>query len=132
MIYDCKKAITALLFTIAAFMPVSAAAQITAMVSYADWCGPCQILQPKLHSAASEFAEDDIEIIYIDFTELDAENILEQVLRADPLPAEAFFDGDFLKTGFAYILADGDIVAEVSAGMSTEQISEIFEAALNP
>ena len=87
-------------------------------------------IRDRLHSAASGFAAEDIEIIYIDFTDLDAENILEQILRADPLPAEAFFEGDFLKTGFAYILVGDEIVAEVSSGMSRDEIAAIFANAL--
>jgi len=110
----------------------SAFAEVTAMVSYADWCGPCQVLQPKLHSAASEFDDGDIEITYIDFTDMSAENLLEQIDRAAPLTADDFFiNGEFLKTGFAYILVDGSIVGEVSSGFSTEEIVEVFGDALN-
>ena len=119
----------ALLMAFAA--PQSVFAEVTAMVSYADWCGPCQILQPKLHSAASEFDDGDVEIVYIDFTDMSAENFLAQIDRASPLTADDFLvNGEFLKTGFAYVLVDGDVVGEVSAGMSTDDIVDIFQNAL--
>ena len=125
--------IAALFVWLTAFVaPQNAFAEVTAMVSNADWCGPCQVLQPKLHSAASEFDDGDVEIIYIDFTDMSVENFQEQIDRASPLTADDFLvNGEFLKTGFAYVLVDGDVVGEVSAGMSIDDIVEVFQGALN-
>lgn len=122
-------ALTLLSTFILVFLPQVAAAEIKALVSYADWCGPCQILQPKLHGAASEFG-DNITIQYLDFTDMSAENLYRQFTDAAPLqPADFLVDGEFLRTGFAYILDGDEVVNEVFSTMSQEEITAILARA---
>jgi thiol-disulfide isomerase/thioredoxin len=106
----------------------SALAQLTVMVSWADWCGACRILGPKLDAAAARFA-GKVELIFIDFTDLSEANMERQFDRARPLRPEDFMDGPYLKTGFAYILVDGRLAGEISAGMAVADIVAALEEA---
>lgn len=106
------------------------AAGLSVYISYADWCGPCQALAPKLDAAAAVFAPGSVELIRLDFTDLSEENMDRQFDRARPLRPEDFMDGSFLKTGFAYLVVGGAIEGEISAGMAAEDIVAGFEAAL--
>jgi len=128
----------ALLFAVLStflFAPQAVAANVNVIVSYADWCGPCQILQPKLHSAASEF-NDAIEITYLDFTDPSAENMDRQFAKAAPLaPDDFLIDGKYLKTGFAYVLISDNItrkitlLGEIFSTMPRDEIVDVFTRA---
>ena len=106
----------------------AAAEALTVMVSYADWCGPCQVLAPKLDEAEARY-DGDLETVYIDFTDLSEENIERQLDRAAPLRAEEFFDGGYLATGFALVLAGGAVVDQITAQMSVDEILAAYRAA---
>jgi thiol-disulfide isomerase/thioredoxin len=107
-----------------------AAAEVRAMFSYADWCGPCAALEPKLVEAIGKTGLE-VELVYLDFTDLSVENRLVQFERAYPLSEDDFLEGGrFLKTGFAYVLADGDLVGEIRSTMATTEIIDILEDAL--
>lgn len=107
------------------------AAELTVYISYADWCGPCQVLMPKLRAAAARFNAGEVELVTLDFTEMTAENLDRQFARAGPLSPEDFMEGGrFLKTGFAYLVLDGKIDGRVSAGMALEDIVTSFRSAL--
>ena len=105
-----------------------AVAATTIMFSYADWCAPCQILRPKLEAALETVDRTDIEVIYLDFTELTADNFDEQFSRATPLAPEDFILGQFVKTGFAYVVIDGGIAGELRSDMSIDEITETLRA----
>jgi len=108
----------------------SANAAVSVFMSYADWCLPCQVLTPKLESAIDEVGDDQIELIYLDFTEMTVENLDRQFDRAAPLAPEDFMDGRFIKTGFAYVLSDGVLVGEITSDMTAGEIVEVLAGAL--
>jgi thiol-disulfide isomerase/thioredoxin len=107
------------------------AAELTVYISYADWCGPCQVLMPKLYAAADRFSASEVELVTLDFTEMTADNLDRQFERAGPLSPDDFMeDGRFLKTGFAYLVVEGTVEGRVSAGMALEDIITSFRSAL--
>ncbi len=107
--------------------PASAATPVTAMVSYADWCGPCQVLTPKLEEAAD--AVDVAFIVYLDFTDLSAGNLDRQFERARPLSPDDFMEDRFIKTGFAHVLADGELADTITATMTVTEMKKILKTA---
>lgn len=107
----------------ATILIANAHASVTVMFSYADWCAPCQILRPKLEAALDRLDDDDIEVIYLDFTETSVENFDAQFAKTPPLSPEFFTIGNFVKTGFAYVLDGGEIIAELRVEMSEDDIA---------
>ncbi|MEM9014247.1 MAG: thioredoxin family protein [Pseudomonadota bacterium] len=106
------------------------AGAVKALFSYADWCAPCELLQPKLEAAAADVR--GVEIVYIDFTDLSIENQNRQIAKAYPLSFDDFFVNErFVKTGFAYVLVDGESKATISAGMSKADIETVLRAAVS-
>jgi thiol-disulfide isomerase/thioredoxin len=106
------------------------AGDVVVMFSYADWCGPCQILKPKLESVVDGLPAGAAEIRYLDFTEVSAENLERQFDRAAPLIAEDFFRDGYLATGFAIVVADGAEAGRLSAGMTEDDIAMTIRGAL--
>lgn len=114
-----------------ALLSGAAAASLSVYISYADWCGPCQVLMPKLDAAAARFPEGEIDLVKLDFTEMSVENLDRQFARAGPLaPGDFMEEGRFLKTGFAYLVVGGSVEGQVSAGLAVDDIVAQFRSAL--
>lgn len=119
----------AVLFSNALFASAQAA-DATAMMFYADWCGPCQILKPALEQAVETYEGGEIEILYLDFTSMDFENVFAQAERADKIGAADEVNLAGIRTGYALIIIDGETKGRVSAGMDAATIKMMFDAAL--
>ena len=129
---DLMRAVAAAFAASFALTASAAAAGLSVYVSYADWCGPCQVLMPKLHSAVAQFPPQDIEMVVLDFTDMSTENLDRQFERAGPFSPQDFMEnGRYLKTGFAYLVANGSFEGQISAGMAAEDIAARFRAALD-
>ncbi|MEM8937221.1 MAG: thioredoxin family protein, partial [Pseudomonadota bacterium] len=43
-------------------------ARVLAVLSYADWCGNCKVLDPKIKAAQAANAFDGVEFVTLDYT----------------------------------------------------------------
>lgn len=123
-------------FVSAAFCLLTAApagasdAEATAMMYYADWCGPCQMLKPKLEEAVATYEKGDVEVMYLDFTSMDFENIAVQAEKADSIGMADKVPLTGIRTGYAEIVVDGEVRGRISAGMGVDLIHMMFDNAL--
>ncbi|MEM9573038.1 MAG: thioredoxin family protein [Pseudomonadota bacterium] len=98
--------------------------RVLAVLSYADWCGSCKALDPKVKAvqAANEF--DGVEFATIDYTSRDADAFFSD---ADTLGVGDAMRGQFadkIKTGRLYLvnLDSGEIISTVDKSMDEAAI----------
>lgn len=101
-------------------------ARIIAVMSYADWCGSCKALDPKVKAVQTANTFDGVEFFTIDYTKKDADAFFAD---AATLGVEATMRGEFgdkIKTGKLYLIdrASGEIISTVSKSMSEAEIAD--------
>lgn len=107
-------------------------ARVIAVMSYADWCGSCKALDPKVKAVQTANTFDGVEFFTIDYTKKDADAFFAD---AATLGVEATMRGEFgnkIKTGKLYLIEreSGEIISTVSKSMSEAEIaSAITDAA---
>ena len=106
--------------------------KVLAVMSYADWCGSCKALDPKVKAvqAANIFA--GVEFATIDFTSRDADAFFADAETLGVADAMRTTFPDKVKTGRLYLvdLDSGEVVGTVDKSMDEAAIAAaITEAA---
>ena len=106
--------------------------RLLAVISYADWCGSCRVLDPKVKAVEASGGISGVEYVTLDYTARDADAFFADADTAGIGPViRARFD-DKIKTGFLMLidLDDGTIVQEIKKDMAEPEIAAaIAEAA---
>lgn len=79
--------------------------EVIGVLFYADWCGSCKTLDPKIEAVKGEFAEDAILFTRVDMT--DDYTQRQSAYLASLLDMDAVYEAHAPKTGFMLLL-DGD------------------------
>lgn len=106
-------------------------AKVVAVLSYADWCGSCKALDPKIEAVRAAQIFDGVVFARIDYTDRDADAFF---ASADALGAKSAFEGEFatdtgdsfkIKTGKLYLISTetGNIIARVDKTMDEAAIT---------
>lgn len=110
---------------------VSADTRLAAVLIYADWCGSCKVLDPKLQSAKSEGPIEGLQHFVLNYTDRDEDALF---MAADKLGfggpiREKLSDG--VKTGILLLvdLDDGTVVGDLRKELSAEEIRAAMVAA---
>lgn len=106
--------------------------RVLAVLSYADWCGSCKVLDPKVKAVQAANTFDGVEFATIDFTSKNAEAFFAdaETLGIGETMRSTF--GDKIKTGKLYLvdLDTGDVISTVDRSMDEAAIaSAITDAA---
>ncbi len=99
-------------------------ARLAAVLVYADWCGSCKVLDPKVKEAQAAELGDGISFITLDYTARDADAFFAAADNAGVGEAVRAELGDTVKTG-VLLLVDVDdkrVVGKVLKTMSVEEI----------
>lgn len=106
-------------------------ARLGAVLIYADWCGSCKILDPKIKAikAKNEFAKT--EFITLDFTDKDRKAFFKAAREAGVAMAVREQLGEKVKTGQMFLidLDDKKVVGVLKKDMSEAEMVTAINAA---
>ena len=111
---------------------VSEDARIAAVLTYADWCTSCKILDPKLKAVRAGAPIDGVDYLVIDYTDRNKADFFAQAEAAGVGPAmHARFDEEIF-TGLLVLvdLDTGAVVGEIKKSMSEAEIRTTLEQAV--
>lgn len=105
--------------------------RVLAVLSYADWCGSCKVLDPKIKAIQATNAFEGVEFATIDFTSRDKDAFFAdaETLGIGETMRTKF--ADKVKTGQLFLvdLGSGEIISTVDKSMDdAEIIAAITEA----
>ena len=93
-----------------------------AVLIYADWCGSCKILDPKIKAIQSSVTIPGLDFVTLDYSDKNADNFYEQ--------AEAAGVGDAIKTYLAGTIKTGQLVlVDVDDQKVLSKVTKTFEPA---
>lgn len=103
-----------------------------AVLVYADWCGSCKILDPKIKAVQAMGPMPGVEFVTLDYTDKNADNFYAQAAAAgveDAVRAE--LDGT-IKTGWLLLVDvdDARVLSKVTKADDAAQITAKIKAAL--
>lgn len=96
--------------------------EVYAVVFYADWCGNCQALDPKVMQVWPSFADEPIEMVKLDFTDAATTEAAEALAAAHGLAD--VYAADAGRTGFI-VLIDAETMEEVGRIGARDSVDEI-------
>jgi len=95
-----------------------------AVLVYADWCGSCKVLDPKVKKVQSMGAISGIEFVTLDYTDKDADGFYAQAQAAGVEEAvKSYLDGT-IKTGQLLLvdLDDKKVIGKVTKTLEPAEI----------
>ena len=99
--------------------------RLLAVTSFADWCGSCKALDPKIQAVKASNSFEGVEFFTIDYTPKNTEDFYKSaaILGVDET-FRAIFDGK-VKTGRLYLIdrASGEIRREITQDMTVAEIA---------
>ena len=106
--------------------------KVVAVLTYADWCGSCKVLDPKITAIQAAMEKQGVKFVRLDYTDKDADNFYAQAAAAGvEAPIRAALDGN-IKTGRLYLVPEGgdSAVAMIDKTTTPAQIKEKMMTAL--
>ena len=113
---------------------VQTEAQTKAVLIYADWCGSCKILDPRIKAVKESGQFSDVDFVVLDYTARDEDAFYKAAKKAGVKKAvRAAFDGKSVKTGQLFLInAEGtEILGTVTRKHTEKEIAEAITAAQN-
>ncbi len=106
--------------------------KVLAVLSYADWCGSCKALDPKIKAVQAANTFDGVEFATIDYTSRSADAFFAdaETLGVGETMRATF--GDSIKTGRLYLvdLDTGDVISTVDKSMDESAIAQAISDAI--
>lgn len=105
--------------------------QVIGVLLYADWCGSCQVLEPKLDEVKSEFS--GAPILFTQFDKTDDFTTEQSRLYASWTGLDALFDEHEGSTGYM-VLIDAETheeLARLTRDQTEEELRETIAGVLN-
>lgn len=104
--------------------------KVVGLLFYADWCGSCKVLEPKLNAVKKEFSGQPILFTRVDLTDDFTKE--QSVLLASQLGFTATYTENAPKTGFMLLLdpATGRVLSKLTKTQSEEELRAEIKKAL--
>jgi len=100
--------------------------KVVAVMTYADWCGSCKILDPKIKAMQAAMEKQGVEFVKLDYTDKNADDFFAQAEAAGVEEAiRTALDGN-IKTGRLYLVPVGSdsAVAMIDKTATPAQIKD--------
>lgn len=96
---------------------------------YADWCGSCKTLDPKIKKARANAGLDKRDVLFVTFDLTDKASSQQAALMASALNLGALYEDNGGKTGFMMLVDanTGEAVGHLNKNMSVEQIASAIQ-----
>ncbi len=109
--------------------PESAEAKTYAVLFYADWCGTCKALDPKIEEAREALAEEPV--LYVTFDMTDEKTTRHTAMLANALQLDEHFNENAGRTGFLLLIdaESREVVDRITREDSAEDIRNKIAAA---
>ena len=107
-------------------------AKTAAVLVYADWCGSCKALDPKIEKVHAMGDIPGLAFITLDYTDKDADNFYAQAKAAGVHDAvQTYLDGK-IKTGMLLLVDvdDGKVIGKVTKELEPNEIVSALKDAL--
>jgi len=107
-------------------------ARLAAVLSYADWCASCRVLDPKIEEARAETRFEGVRFVTLDYTDRQPDAYFDQADAAEVGAAVRVHFSDRIRTGMLLLidLDDGQVVGEVRRDASVQDLTyQIWRAA---
>lgn len=103
---------------------------VIGVLFYADWCGSCKTLDPKIEAVKPEFSEASILFTRVDLT--DDFTKRQSSLLASQLDIDGIYEAHAPKTGFMLLVdgENGEVLGKLTKTQSEEEITASIRAAL--
>lgn len=104
-------------------------AEAYAVLFYADWCGSCKAIDPKLEEARASLAEEPVLFVTFDMT--DEKTQKQTAMLANALKLEDHFSENAGKTGFILMIdpKNNNVLDRITKSDSTEEMEKKIAAA---
>ncbi|MEL6725434.1 MAG: thioredoxin family protein [Pseudomonadota bacterium] len=105
--------------------------KVLAVMSYADWCGSCKALDPKVKAVQAATAFEGVEFALIDYTSRDADAFFADAETLGVAETMRATFPDKIKTGRLYLvnLDTGDVISTIDKSMDEAAITAAITAA---
>jgi len=105
--------------------------RILAVMSYADWCGSCKALDPKVNAVSAAQSFDGVEFATIDFTSRDADAFFSDAETLGVGETMRTLFPEKIKTGRLYLvdLQSGEVISAIDKSMDEATIIASITAA---
>lgn len=116
--------------TAAADSDVEEAANLAAVLVYADWCSSCKILDPKVEAVKANQELPGVNFVTIDYTARDVDDLFAQADQQGVGEAIRQFLAEEVKTGWLLLvdLDDNRVVGKVVKSMEEAEIAGAIKA----
>ena len=106
--------------------------KVLAVMSYADWCGSCKALDPKVEAAKADNAFDGVEFAILDYTKKDADAFFADADTLGVGDAMRTQFSETIKTGRLYLVSldTGEIISTVDKSMDEATIARTITDAV--
>lgn len=107
----------------------TAKADAYAVVFYADWCGSCKAMDPKLKEARASLADESV--LFVTFNMTDENTKKQTAMLANALNLEDHFSENAGKTGFLLLIdpKNNEVVDRITKNDSAEAMKKKIAAA---
>jgi thiol-disulfide isomerase/thioredoxin len=106
--------------------------KVKAVLIYADWCGSCKVLDPKIQSVRANKELMGVKFITLDYTDKDSTAFFEAAREAGVEAAMTAAMGGTIKTGQMFLVdaESSDIRGKIVKTMSEAEIMSAIDAAV--
>ena len=114
-----------------AMMVATEDSRLVAVLSYADWCSSCKILEPKVETVQASGAVEGVSFLTLDYTDRDVEAIFAAADAAGVGEAVRAHFAQSVTTGIMLLVDRDDkkVVSVVKKEMTNDEIAAAIQAA---